>query len=501
MLTLNLLNVQTVLVALTVGLLVYFIRRRFIYRLPPGPWAIPLIGNFEVYTKPLLHRVVLQLSKKYGPVTLFSFGPIRTVFLNNYEVVMEAMVKRKADFAGRPASVTFSLVSEGYKDIAVASYSPMWQYHRRVAIKALRNYQQGDLLEKLTQDNMTKVMNMMATEKGPIAMKSHLNNIVFYQLYTLCFGENKEIGDPDVEFLLREKDLINKTVGNGLREDMLPFLKDVYPSGRYVIIKEAADRVFSFLHKLLHEHQETFDPNNIRDFTDHLLVARSEAEKSGDDESLEKLNDTYLVQTVSDIFFAGVDTTRLTLEWFLCFMSGLPEIQAKCQAEIDKKIGRRCPSIADRQSLPYTEACIYETMRAGVIAGLGLPHLTICDTHVGGYDIPKDTVVLINHFALHRDTKYWKDPEKFDPLRYLDEDGKMDPTKLDSWLPFSAGRRVCLGESIAKSEILMMCVHLLQWFEISLPEGTKPNFVGVQRDFFGTECPADLRIIVKKRFK
>eukprot|EP00105_Crassostrea_gigas_P020427 XP_011439206.1 PREDICTED: cytochrome P450 2A1-like [Crassostrea gigas] len=138
MLTLNLLNVQTVLVALTVGLLVYFIRRRFIYRLPPGPWAIPLIGNFEVYTKPLLHRVVLQLSKKYGPVTLFSFGPIRTVFLNNYEVVMEAMVKRKADFAGRPASVTFSLVSEGYKDIAVASYSPMWQYHRRVAIKALR---------------------------------------------------------------------------------------------------------------------------------------------------------------------------------------------------------------------------------------------------------------------------------------------------------------------------------------------------------------------------
>nr|XP_034303048.1 steroid 17-alpha-hydroxylase/17,20 lyase-like isoform X2 [Crassostrea gigas] len=458
MLTLNLLNVQTVLVALTVGLLVYFIRRRFIYRLPPGPWAIPLIGNFEVYTKPLLHRVVLQLSKKYGPVTLFSFGPIRTVFLNNYEVVMEAMVKRKADFAGRPASVTFSLVSEGYKDIAVASYSPMWQYHRRVAMKALRNYQQGDLLEKLTQDNMTKVMNMMATEKGPIAMKSHLNNIVFYQLYTLCFGENKEIGDPDVEFLLREKDLINKTVGNGLREDMLPFLKDVYPSGRYVIIKEAADRVFSFLHKLLHEHQETFDPT-------------------------------------------GVDTTRLTLEWFLCFMSGLPEIQAKCQAEIDKKIGRRCPSIADRQSLPYTEACIYETMRAGVIAGLGLPHLTICDTHVGGYDIPKDTVVLINHFALHRDTKYWKDPEKFDPLRYLDEDGKMDPTKLDSWLPFSAGRRVCLGESIAKSEILMMCVHLLQWFEISLPEGTKPNFVGVQRDFFGTECPADLRIIVKKRFK
>uniref|UniRef100_K1Q054 Steroid 17-alpha-hydroxylase/17,20 lyase n=1 Tax=Magallana gigas TaxID=29159 RepID=K1Q054_MAGGI len=407
---------------------------------------------------------------------------------------MEALVKRKADFAGRPASVTFSLISEGYKNIALASYSPMWQYHRRVAMKALRNYLQGDLLEKLTQDNMTKVMNMMAaeTEKGPIELKSHLDNIVFYQLFTLCFGEKWWKSETEIK-----SELVYVLWPLG----QLPFLKDVYPSKRYIIIKEAADRVFSFLNRLLQKHQETFDPNNIRDLCDHLLLARSEAEKSGDDESLEKLNDTYLVQTLSDIFFAGVDTTRLTLEWFLCFISGLPEIQAKCQAEIDKTIGRRCPSIADRQSLSYTEACLYETMRAGVIAGLSVPHLTICDTQVGGYDIPKDTVVLINHFALHRDTKYWKDPEKFDPLRFLDENGKMDPTKLDSWLPFSAGRRVCLGESIAKPEILMMCVHLLQRFEISLPEGVKPNFAGVHRDVFGTESPADLRIVVKERLR
>ena len=78
----------------------------------------------------------------------------------------------------------------------------------------------------------------------------------------------------------------------------------------------------------------------------------------------------------------------------------------------------------------------------------------------------------------------------------------MDRTKLDSWLPFSAGRRVCLGESIAKPEILIMCVHLLQRFHISLPEGVKPNFDGVPRDVLGTETPPDdLEIVVKERFK
>jgi steroid 17alpha-monooxygenase/17alpha-hydroxyprogesterone aldolase/cytochrome P450 family 1 subfamily A polypeptide 1 len=126
-------------------------------------------------------------------------------------------------------------------------------------------------------------------------------------------------------------------------------------------------------------------------------------------------------------------------------------------------------------------------------------HTEVLSFSIGGYDVPKDTVVLINHYALHQDKKYWKDPEKFDPLRYLDENGKMDPKKLDSWLPFSAGRRVCLGESIAKPEILMMCVHLLQRFHISLPEGVKPNFIGTQLNTFGTESPDNLRIVVTER--
>lgn len=124
----------------------------------------------------------------------------------------------------------------------------------------------------------------------------------------------------------------------------------------------------------------------------------------------------------------------------------------------------------------------------------------ICEIIIqtGGYDVPKGTTVLINHWALHHDPKRWEDPDKFDPTRYLDENGKQNPTKPPSWLPFSAGRRVCLGEMLAKPEILLMCANLLKRFDIRLPEGVKPN---LEHNLlgFGIELPTDYKIVVTER--
>lgn len=119
-------------------------------------------------------------------------------------------------------------------------------------------------------------------------------------------------------------------------------------------------------------------------------------------------------------------------------------------------------------------------------------------TETGGYDIPKGTTVLINYWALHHDPKQWPDPTKFDPSRYLDGNGKLESTKPASWLPFSAGRRNCLGETLAKPEILLMCANLLQRFDIRLPEGVKPHLEHNLKGF-GIELPMDYKIVVKER--
>lgn len=106
-------------------------------------------------------------------------------------------------------------------------------------------------------------------------------------------------------------------------------------------------------------------------------------------------------------------------------------------------------------------------------------------------------MVLANLYALHRDPKHWKNPETFDPTRFLNKDGTLN-TKPESYLPFSTGRRVCLGEPVAKPELLLMCASFLQRFKMSLPPGVEPNFEGIPLSF-GVEVPHSYKIVIKER--
>ncbi|XP_048745587.1 steroid 17-alpha-hydroxylase/17,20 lyase-like [Ostrea edulis] len=490
---------QTVLVGIGIGLLVYYVIKRMRYRLPPGPWCIPLIGHYKVYTSAEVHRKVTQLSKEYGPVVRLSFGPVTMVFLNDVDVVLEALVKKKADFAGRPTFSSSYTFSEGGKDIALSTYSPTWNLHRKIAGKALRHYLQGDLLEDMIQDNLDKFLKKMAQETEPFSFKHYADLMVFHQLYTICFGEKRSTDDAEVKALIKLNEDLLADFGSGLLEDIVPYLKDIYPTASWKKFVNTTEQLLNVIRAKFKQHMDTFRPGVNRDFIDSMLIARQEAENEGDEAVLQKLDDTHLIQTVADIFFAGVDTTRMTMDWFVYYMTRHPEIQSQCQEEIDRVVGSDHPSMKHRNSLEFTEACLFETMRLGSVVGFGIPHMNICDSQVGGYDIPSGTTVVINHWALHHDPKYWKDPEKFDPHRYLDENGKMKPTRPESWLPFSAGRRVCLGETVAKPEILLMCANLLKRFKISLPNGVEPNL-----DFklvgFGVELPSEYNIIVKERF-
>ena len=495
---LSALNIQTVLVGVVVVLVIYKLIQRLKYKLPPGPTPIPLIGNYGVMKSKFWFEACYELSKTYGPVFTIYFGPLRTIILNDIDVVTEALIKKKADFAGRPFFESMNKVTQGMKDIAFASYTPTWKLHRKIAGKALRQYLMGDHLEKVVHDSMTKCLTKMAEETGPFDPEPYIDLMVFNILNAVCYGESCDLDDPEFQQFMKLDKGATELFGKGFIEDLFPaFLTNIWSTQRYKKAMGLFEELYAIFARKFKEHEETFDPDNIRDFTDSLILAKREAMEEENEEAMSQLTNTHLVQTLADIFGAGIDTSRLTLYFVTRYMAGLPDIQSKVHEELDRVVGKdRLPGLKDRDNLSYCEATLHEIMRLGTVAPMGVAHSTLCDTQVGGYDVPKDTMVMINHWALHRDPNYWKDVEKFDPTRFLDENGKLG-MKPESWLPFSAGRRVCLGEGVAKPELHLIFASIFQRFKITLPEGTNPEM----------ECagsgvvvqPAPFKIIVQER--
>ncbi|XP_063074373.1 cytochrome P450 2K1-like [Engraulis encrasicolus] len=174
-------------------------------------------------------------------------------------------------------------------------------------------------------------------------------------------------------------------------------------------------------------------------------------------------NQDNMVFSVANLFAAGTDTTGTTLHWGLLLMAKYPHIQDRVHEEIDRVIGGRQPVVEDRKSLPYTDAVIHETQRIGNIVPMSIPHITSCDVDFQGYFIKKSRLIYV----------YGSNPYTFHPEHFLDDQGRF--VKRDAFMPFSAGRRVCLGESLAKMELFIFFASLLQRFRFTAPPGVSED--------------------------
>ena len=167
---------------------------------------------------------------------------------------------------------------------------------------------------------------------------------------------------------------------------------------------------------------------------------------------------------VQVLLLAGTDTSAVTIEWALAHLLNNPEVLKKAREELDTQIGeKRLVEESDVSKLPYLQGIISETLRLNPAAPMLVPHLTSNDCTISGYKIPRDTIVLVNAWAIHRDPNQWEEPTLFKPERH--QKSESIDHHISKLIPFGVGRRACPGSGMAQRVVGLTLAALIQCYE------------------------------------
>nr|XP_003420838.1 cytochrome P450 2B11-like [Loxodonta africana] len=459
------------LLALFTGLLLLLARSypKAEGHLPPGPSPLPFLGNLLQMDRGGLLKSFLKLQEKYGDVFTVYLGPRPVVMLCGTEAIREALVDQAEVFSGRAHVAYVEQVFQGYG--VIFANGDRWKALRRFSLATMRDFGMGKRsVEERIQEEAQCLMEELRKSKGALLDPTFFFHAITANIIcSIVFGERFAYKDPQ---FLRLLDTFYQTFAlvSSFSSQVFELFQDFlrhFPGPHRQVYKNLQE-VNAFISCSVAKHRETLDPSAPRDFIDTYLL-RMDKEKSNPDTEFHQRN---LILTTLSLFFAGTETTSTTLRYGFLLMLKYPHIAEKVRKEIEQVIGlHRPPALDDRAKMPYTDAVIHEMQRFGDLLPIGVPHMVTKDTYFRGYIIPKGTKVFpILSSALH-DPRYFEKPDEFNPDHFLDDKGALK--KNDAFMPFSVGKRICLGEGIAKAELFLFFTTILQNFSVASPVAPK----------------------------
>ncbi|XP_031959838.1 cytochrome P450 2K1-like [Corvus moneduloides] len=459
---------------------------------PPGPRPLPIIGNILLFDLKRPYRTYLQLSKKYGPVFSVQMGHRKIVVISGYETVKEALVNQADAFAERPKVPIFEDLTKG--NGVIFAHGENWKVMRRFTLTTLRDFGMG---KKVIEDRIVEeyghLADTIASQEGkPFDASKIINAAVANIIVAMLLGKRFDYKDSRFVRLLHLTNESMRLAGKPLvtMYNIFPYLGFFLRANKPLLRNR--DEFRAYVRVTFVEHLKNLDKNDQRSLIDAFLVKQQEKSTiSG------YFHNDNLLSLVSNLFTAGLETISTTLNWGLLLMLKYPEIQKKVQEEIEQVIGSNPPRIEHRAQMPYTDAVIHEIQRFANILPLDLPHETAADVTLKGYFIPKGTYIIPLLTSVLKDQSQWEKPDMFYPEHFLDASGKF--VKKDAFMPFSAGRRICAGETLAKMELFLFFTSLLQRFNFHPPPGVSNSDLDLSPDISFNIIPKPYEICATAR--
>uniref|UniRef100_A0A2N9GKN8 Cytochrome P450 n=1 Tax=Fagus sylvatica TaxID=28930 RepID=A0A2N9GKN8_FAGSY len=407
-------------------------------KLPPGPFTIPILGNFLLLLRKPFSEVEPILRKhhaKYGPIITLriSFKPF--IFIANHTLAHKSLVQNGAIFADRPPALLIGkLISRNQHNISTAFYGPTWRLLRRNLISEILHPSRVKSYSRARKWVLDILLNRLLSQSesgDPVIVKDHLQYSMFCLLVLMCFGDKlgetqiKEIEDEFYD-LLRDQEAV-----------LMPLIE-----ARRKVKQERLSKA---------KEDKDDDDEFVVSYVDTLLDLELPEEKR-------KLQEGEMVTLCSEFLNAGTDTTSTTLQWIMANLVKYPHIQEKLFVEIKGVVGDRENEVKeeDLNKMPYLKAVVLEGLRRHPPGHFVLPHAVTEDVVLDGYLVPKNAALNFMVAEMGWDPKVWEDPMAFKPERFLSGGGDGGGEVFDitgsreiKMMPFGAGRRICPAHGLA----------------------------------------------------
>ncbi|KAL4649513.1 hypothetical protein ACB092_01G018500 [Castanea dentata] len=404
-------------------------------RLPPSPTlSLPIVGHLYLFKNPI-HQTFAKLNNQYGPILYVHFGSRSILLVSSPTATEECFTKNDIIFANRPRLLAGKHLGYNYTSIVLASYSDHWHNLRRIASLELLSSHRLQMLHGIHVDEVKALIRKLCggskgCEFHTVDMKATFLELTLNILMRMIAGK-RYAGESveELEETRKLKEIVMETfeLGGANIGDFLPFFKWFGLGG---------------VEKRLTICQGKRDVRHGKTMTDVLL-------------SLQEAEPEYYTN----------DIIRGLMQWALSLLLNNPETIVKGQSEIDNHIGQsRLIEESDFANLPYVRGIINETLRMYPAAPLMPPHESSEECTVGGFNVPRGTMLLVNAWAIQNDPKIWEEPRKFKPERFQFQglEGQKDGIIL---FPFGVGRRGCPGEGLATRIVGLAIESLIQCFE------------------------------------